>query len=365
MFEIITIEQLLIKLNNYHHTELHVHHTWKPEHKDFNGSNGLQLQQGMRNYHVNSLGWADIGQHVTLLPDGSFVTGRDFGQTPASISGYNTGGFACEMLGNFDIGNDVLEGKQKDSILRLAKYFNDKNRYIRFHRENAAKTCPGTSIDKAVFMNEVVNYGTQPVSPTTSPSRGNTPTPTPLPVEETALEKAKKYVGDRCLELQKKINVLIRAGLLNIPLLVEDSDFGAKSYNAVIQIQQKYGLTPDGLSGFQTFQKLDSIIAEMNKPKEQPKPSYDFKSLQNFINAVEDNIPGKETLSKCPIVKYGSRGNVVKWVQNRLVYLGYSCVCDGIFGNATKLVVIKWQNAKGLTPDAIIGNMSWRKLLNL
>jgi hypothetical protein len=112
----------------------------------------------MKRYHL-SLGWSDIGQHVTLLTDGLFVTGRDFGQTPASIQGYNTGAFAVETLGNFDIGHDVLQGAQKESLIKLAKYFNDKGKYVRFHRENAAKTCPGTSIDKAAFMEEVKNYG--------------------------------------------------------------------------------------------------------------------------------------------------------------------------------------------------------------
>jgi hypothetical protein len=135
-----------------------VHHTWSPEHRHFNGTNGIELQENMKRYHL-SLGWSDIGQHVTLLPDGLFVTGRNFMLTPASIQGYNTGAFAVEMLGNFDTGHDKFEGKQKDSMLKLAKYFITKGRYIRFHRENAPKTCPGTSIDKEVFMNEVKGYG--------------------------------------------------------------------------------------------------------------------------------------------------------------------------------------------------------------
>ena len=97
-----------------------------------------------------------LGQHVTLLPDGKFVTGRDFGKTPASIQGYNTGAFAVEMLGNFDIGNDKFEGPQKESMIKLARYFYSKGCYIRFHRENAPKTCPGTSIDKNEFMKEVM-----------------------------------------------------------------------------------------------------------------------------------------------------------------------------------------------------------------
>lgn len=89
----------------------------------------------MKNYHVNVNGWSDIGQHITLLPNGLFVTGRDFGTTPTSIVGKNTGAFACKILGNFNIGAETLDGAQKDNILRLAKYFDDRSKYVRFHRE--------------------------------------------------------------------------------------------------------------------------------------------------------------------------------------------------------------------------------------
>ena len=155
MFKIITIKELIEILENYDHKSLHVHHTWKPNHTLWKANpDGLYWQKSMQTYH-KSLGWRDIGQHVTLLPDGKFVTGRDFSLNPASISGKNEGAFACEMLGNFDIGNDVLEGKQKASILALARYFDSKGKYIRFHNENSSKTCPGTSIVKAEFMQEV------------------------------------------------------------------------------------------------------------------------------------------------------------------------------------------------------------------
>lgn len=163
-FEIIAIDELLKRLDKYNHKELHVHHTWKPVKNSYNGKNGLELQESMKNYHVNVNKWSDIGQHVTLLPDGKFVTGRAFDLTPASIYGFNTNAFACEMLGNFDkkgtgeennLGYDKFEGIQKESMLQLARYFHQKNRYIRFHRENSKKTCPGTSIDKDIFMQEV------------------------------------------------------------------------------------------------------------------------------------------------------------------------------------------------------------------
>jgi uncharacterized protein YraI len=153
-FEIITFDQLKARLDKYDHKELHVHHTWSPTKKSWDGTDAgaLRLQQAMKDFHMNVNRWSDIGQHVTLLPDGRFVTGRPFGTTPASISGYNTGGFAMEMLGDFDKGYEVFEGAQRESSLRLADYFKDRGRYVRFHRENAPKTCPGTSIDKAAYM---------------------------------------------------------------------------------------------------------------------------------------------------------------------------------------------------------------------
>lgn len=148
----------LINVIKFHpYKEMHLHHTFAPRHKDFDGGNHDKLQYGMRNYHINTKGWSDIGQHVTLFPDGVFLTGRAFSKDPASIYDHNKGAFAVEMLGNFDEGEDVLEGKQLTSILTLMKYFIDADKYIRFHRENSAKTCPGSSLDKEVMINMAKN----------------------------------------------------------------------------------------------------------------------------------------------------------------------------------------------------------------
>ena len=166
-FKILTTDELINYIKNFKWTrkfsEIHIHHTFKPEHKDFNSSNGIKLQEAMKNYHVNTLGWQDIGQHLSLLPDGKFVTGRDFNKIPASISGRNSLCFlAIEMIGNFDIAHDKLEGEQLNSILKLVNwginYFNLGTKGIVFHNEYSDKTCPGTSINKQWFVDKVVNY---------------------------------------------------------------------------------------------------------------------------------------------------------------------------------------------------------------
>lgn len=56
------------------------------------------------------------------------------------------------------------------------------------------------------------------------------------------------------------------------------------------------------------------------------------------------------------LVRYGNRGNAVKWVQWALNNHGYNCgKVDGIFGSGTKLVVMLAQKANGLVVDGIVG----------
>lgn len=143
-------------------TQLHVHHTWKPDHGDYNGTNGVSLQRAIRNYHVNTKYWKDIAQHLTLLPDGRWVTGRDFNLDPISIIGWNEGAFCIEMLGNFDMGCDNFGGEQAEAMfgfcvfLAVQMQLNTKTD-IKFHRDSptAGKTCPGSGIDREWFMNEL------------------------------------------------------------------------------------------------------------------------------------------------------------------------------------------------------------------
>lgn len=171
-FRFLTTGELIKELDKYKFKQLHVHHTWKPAHSSFKGNNHVAMQQSMKDFHTKSNGWSDIGQHLTLFPDGAWLTGRPFNISPASISGWNTGALAVEMIGNFDIpgtsvkndlGYDLLQGRQKEEILKLIKYFLDKygESSIKFHREGpgAGKTCPGTSLDKNKLIQEAKAIG--------------------------------------------------------------------------------------------------------------------------------------------------------------------------------------------------------------
>lgn len=100
--------------------------------------------------------------------------------------------------------------------------------------------------------------------------------------------------------------------------------------------------------------------------------AYDIAILQQELNSqckanlVVDNIAGPKTLNACITVRQGARGNITRWIQNKLNSLGYNCgVADGIFGNGTKQAIMKLQSSRGLTVDGIVGKNTWRVLLGM
>lgn len=139
------------------------HHTLIPSYADFNGSNHFEMQQSMKNYHVNSNGWSNIGQHFSSFPDGTIVTGRPLEQTPACILGQNSHAICIEHVGNFDQGKNTMTAAQCDTAVRmtaaLCKKFNltvNTTSIVYHHwfdlstgeRNNGTKnnkSCPGTN----------------------------------------------------------------------------------------------------------------------------------------------------------------------------------------------------------------------------
>lgn len=144
-------------------TRIQNHHTWSPDYALFTGSNHLALLQGMRNYHVNEHGWADIGQNITTFPDGVVAICRPFDNVPACIKGANSGAICIENLGNFDISHDRMTDAHRACIIEvnalLCRRFQlpvdsdhivyhhwyDLDRGIRNNGTGNNKSCPGTN----------------------------------------------------------------------------------------------------------------------------------------------------------------------------------------------------------------------------
>jgi hypothetical protein len=139
------------------------HHTYKPDYSNFNGDDHFDDLKAMDRYHENKRGWSDIGQNITIFPDGMIGICRPINKAPAGIKGANKHGICIEAYGNFDKGGDEMTKAQRDSILFVNavlchkfKLIPDSNTIVYHHwwnwsgkRTNGVdgkgKSCPGTN----------------------------------------------------------------------------------------------------------------------------------------------------------------------------------------------------------------------------
>lgn len=74
--------------------------------------------------------------------------------------------------------------------------------------------------------------------------------------------------------------------------------------------------------------------------------------------------PSTSTSTPRPTLRIGSQGDDVKQLQAMLLLLGfYDGAVDGLYGASTAIAVADFQEVAGLTPDGIMGNASWGRLL--
>jgi len=309
-FKKLSINEFEEYIKNFNFTrtikEFHVHHTWKPDHITLRKAKSYEaVIYSMYKYHTETNGWSDIGQNITIDDNGDVWLCRDFNTAPASIKGRNSIGFACEMIGNFDKGNDVLNGKQLESVIRAIRVIKDKcgfdNNGIIFHSEFSQKSCPGSSINKDWFVNLVDNYVTDnnykllklennkiiksykfnddyyiklsDIEHIIKPLgfidiKNKTPEKEGREEEMVLLRKGSK--GQLVVELQKK---LIALGY-DLKPYGADGDFGVLTDRIIREFQQDNKITVDGIVGSQTMRLINSLLENKQKvqePIQQPK----------------------------------------------------------------------------------------------
>jgi hypothetical protein len=163
----LTLEEFTDLLDRFRFTRkidaIHMHHTWRPNHSQYQGERSIE---GMWRYHTQENGWSDIAQHISIAPDGTIWTGRDWNAQPVSARGYNgnrvSGPFMFEIIGDFDAGCDPFEGIQRETvagvIARLQKKFGLGLESLRFHNfMTNQKSCPGSAIVYEDFLAEIAD----------------------------------------------------------------------------------------------------------------------------------------------------------------------------------------------------------------
>lgn len=148
-----------------------LHHTWKPTASDYRGTATIEA---IRDYHVKSNGWRDIGANAYAAPDGQVYNARPLAdsnychahisrpweQVPADLRALAAGnrqflnyyGFGIETIGDFDTEPiEPLPPALDTALWVLAavhrRYALGPERLF-LHRDAAAKSCPGNRISR-------------------------------------------------------------------------------------------------------------------------------------------------------------------------------------------------------------------------
>jgi len=140
--------------------------------------------------------------------------------------------------------------------------------------------------------------------------------------------------NDYVRQIQTCLNRVQNAGLAT------DGTFGPLTFAAVRNFQQSRGLNPDGIVGPLTWGALASAC------------NTDSGTAAGAMGAY----PGT-------LIRQGDRNDYVQQIQTCLNRVhGSGLATDGSFGPITHTAVVSYQRAHGLTPDGIVGPLTWEHL---
>lgn len=147
-----------------------IHHTAVPD----SDGNLYATMRGMQNYHMNSLGWCDIGYHFVVAQSGEILQGRSRADRPgAHVGNQNAGNVGISLIGNYQ--SRVPPQKQLERTAEIVSWVHKTygvplNRTsVKGHREHSGQStnCPGNQVISR--MNDILNMaknGTTPPEPT-------------------------------------------------------------------------------------------------------------------------------------------------------------------------------------------------------
>ena len=132
-----------------------------------------------------------------------------------------------------------------------------------------------------------------------------------------------------------------------------DGKFGVATQAAVMAFQRNNNLTADGKAGSATQSKLYGGTSN--------------RASGNAANISSNNSGGRDTSGIASTgyetLQFGSEGDAVRRLQNKLQSLGYSPgYTDGKFGASTEAAVMAFQSNNNLTVDGKAGPATQRRL---
>ena len=98
-------------------------------------------------------GWAGIGYHYVITPDGRIFTGRPITAVGSNVEKQNTHIIGICFIGNFDIDGHVPTPLQVEAgNFVLDELFKIKKFKVCGHRDLMATACPGKNFPMAKFV---------------------------------------------------------------------------------------------------------------------------------------------------------------------------------------------------------------------
>ena len=216
---------------------------------------------------------------------------------------------------------------------------------------NVVTSTPSTGSSALSGLTTSGNVSTQTVV-TNSP----TPTPTPTPASSSSSATLKTgSSGSAVKQLQQRLKDLkYYTGSV-------DGVYGSGTEQAVRAFQAANGLNVDGKAGKYTQEKVYSASAvPASSTNTSSSSSSSSSNTSNSSTTTQNQYTNGETNI---YLELGDTGAQVKYMQNRLIVLGYlTGTADGTFGETTQAAVIAFQERNSIYADGIAGPTTLSKL---
>ncbi|MFC4425092.1 N-acetylmuramoyl-L-alanine amidase [Deinococcus navajonensis] len=287
-------------------TRILVHHTASANVTDYSQAQAFSLARSIQQSHFDR-GWIDSGQQFTISRGGYVMEGRHRSLEAAQGGTRHVRGAHCDGQNDVAVGIEnegtymtvSPPGGQYSALVSLCAWlcqqYGIPATELYGHRDFNNTSCPGDVLysqlpqlrrDVAARLGVTVR-----VWPTTRSGQ----------------------TGERVRSAQR---LLIAQG----HNLTADGSYGAGTASAVSAFQSGVGLTPDGVIGSATWERLIRTVRQ------------------------------------------GDSGPAVQAAQGQLAARGYSVTVDGVFGPGTDTAVRSFQSSRGLSADGVVGPNTWHAL---
>ncbi|MGI0486230.1 peptidoglycan-binding domain-containing protein [Pantanalinema rosaneae CENA516] len=213
--------------------------------------------------------------------------------------------------------------------------------------------------------------------------------PAPIPATNSSRDGAAQSAGRSTLKVGSQgAEVTEVQAMLQLLGFLKDTVngvYGQSTAEAVAKFQQVAGLTPDGIVGMATWNRLlpptpaftptpaatgsapegfPLPTATPTMPSPTPSPTQSAPATHDSDRPATSQTSARPTPAALPILRMGMQGTAVTGLQERLRALGWlKSSADGVFGAETLAAVKAAQRQFSLEADGVVGPATWEALL--